>query len=375
MHIQAHSETGTLGKIVLLLFTACLIVAAGGCSTAVRGRHIIVYKEPGRFCGWPANNGIWSWDNEILVGFHLGYYKESKNRHSINHDKPKQRVFARSFDGGRSWKIERPQIFQDYKPGVTKLLDRPGDIDFTHPDFAMTCRGSRFYISYDRGKTWQGPYKLPDFGQQSVMARTDYVVNSKDDCLIFLTASKTNGKEGRPFCARTSDGGETIDFVSWIGPEPVGYSIMPSTVRVSPQGLVSAIRRYERGDINKGWIEVYGSQDDGQTWLFLAKAAETGSRGGNPPSMVRLQDGRLCLTYGYRSKRQGVRAVISNDGGKSWSKVLHLRVDGRTWDIGYTRTVQRSDGKLVTIYYYTTKKNREQHIAATIWDLEQLSNK
>jgi hypothetical protein len=32
-------------------------------------RHVIVYKQPGRFCGWPANNGAWSWDNEILVCF------------------------------------------------------------------------------------------------------------------------------------------------------------------------------------------------------------------------------------------------------------------------------------------------------------------
>jgi hypothetical protein len=30
--------------------------------------------------------------------------------------------------------------------------------------------------------------------------------------------------------------------------------------------------------------------------------------------------------------------------------------------------VQRPDGKLVTIYYYTTELDPEQHIAATLWD-------
>ena len=45
-----------------------------------------------------------------------------------------------------------------------------------------------------------------------------------------------------------------------------------------------------------------------------------------------------------------------------------LRDDGRTWDLGYPRMVQRPDGKLVTIYYFTTSENPEQHIAATIWD-------
>lgn len=32
-------------------------------------KHGIVYFEEGRFAGWPANHGIWLWDNEILVGF------------------------------------------------------------------------------------------------------------------------------------------------------------------------------------------------------------------------------------------------------------------------------------------------------------------
>jgi len=47
---------------------------------------------------------------------------------------------------------------------------------------------------------------------------------------------------------------------------------------------------------------------------------------------------------------------------------LTLRVDGRNNDFGYTRTVQRPDGKLVTVYYYTTEHDPQQHIAATIWE-------
>ena len=52
-----------------------------------------------------------------------------------------------------------------------------------------------------------------------------------------------------------------------------------------------------------------------------------------------------------------------------------LRNDARTWDIGYTRTVQRPDGKVVTMYYYTTKEIPEQHIAATIWCPDKLNKK
>jgi hypothetical protein len=34
--------------------------------------HVTVYHRQGRFGGWPANHGIWSWGDEILVGFSAG---------------------------------------------------------------------------------------------------------------------------------------------------------------------------------------------------------------------------------------------------------------------------------------------------------------
>ena len=92
---------------------------------------------------------------------------------------------------------------------------------------------------------------------------------------------------------------------------------------------------------------------------------------GNPPSMAQLPDGRLCVTWGFRSEPFGIHAKISRDQGRTWSDEILLRQDGRSWDLGYTRTVVRPDGKLVTIYYYTTAERREQHIEATIWEAKQ----
>ena len=46
-------------------------------------RHVNVYLVKGRFGGWPANYGIWSWGDEILVGFSRGYYKDLGDRHHI----------------------------------------------------------------------------------------------------------------------------------------------------------------------------------------------------------------------------------------------------------------------------------------------------
>ena len=184
------------------------------------------------------------------------------------------------------------------------------------------------------------------------------------------------------FCAHTIDGGRSIEFLSWMTNQPISVrstmqlSYMPSTVRCSENHLVSAMRRRhdtrspDGTSISKNWIDAYQSRDNGRAWEFLSKVADTdrGGWNGNPPSMVRLRDGRLCVTYGYCSRPRGIRAKLSSDNGKTWGDEIHLRDDGRSYDLGYPRTVQRTDGKLVTIYHYTTEEHPEQHILATIWD-------
>jgi hypothetical protein len=84
--------------------------------------------------------------------------------------------------------------------------------------------------------------------------------------------------------------------------------------------------------------------------------------------MVRLRDGRLAITYGHRSAPFEIRGRLSADGGRTWGKEIVLRGDAGAWDIGYTRTVQRADGKLVTAYYWAADPMRERAIEVTIWD-------
>jgi len=350
-------------------------------------RHVPVYDVDGRFGGWPANHGIWSWGDEILVGFSAGYYKDlGPERHAIDRDKPEEHLLARSKDGGETWTISNPaeqgvllgagSRHGIIPPGYSEPepIDCPGGIDFTHPDFAMTCRmtgvdkgESRFYYSLDRGQSWKGPFKIPMFGQPGIAARTDYVVNGPEDCMLFLTASKQNSREGRVICVRTTDGGKTWNFVANIGPEPNGYSIMPATVRLSKTDLLTTLRcRAGLGEPDSSWIEAWRSRDDGQSWEFANKPVpDTGE--GNPPHLIKLHDGRLCLTYGYRAAPFSMQARLSDDGGTSWSGPIILRDDGAGRDIGYPRTVQRTDGKIVTIYYFYDDTDVDRKIIATIW--------
>ena len=357
-------------------------------------QHHIVYRQPGRFGGWPANYGIWSWGDEIVLSFTLGYMDLGGGFHKRDASRPFTTMQARSLDGGETWAVIEMPI---QAPGGTALsarehqsADAPGirpldpqrdllpvesPIDLAHPDLAMMCARtdlhagaiSWFYASTDRCHTWAGPYRLGDFGLPGVAARTDYIIDGPSRCTFFLTAAKTNGREGRVFCARTVDGGRTIRFLSWIGPEPEGYSIMPSTLRLPDGALLAAIRRKEGlGPAATYWIELHRSVDDGASWsMWDPQVAVTG---GNPPSMIQLRDGRVCLTYGYRIAPTGIRARLSEDLGRTWGGEIVLRDDGGDADLGYPRTVQRADGKVATAYYFNEDADGERYIAATVWD-------
>jgi hypothetical protein len=59
---------------------------------------------------------------------------------------------------------------------------------------------------------------------------------------------------------------------------------------------------------------------------------------------------------------------LSSDEGKTWGDEIMLRNDGGWWDLGYSRSVQRSDGKILTVYYFNDQPDTERYIGATIWD-------
>ena len=65
--------------------------------------HVTVYRQEGRYAGWPANYGIWSWDDEIVVGFTLGYHQSDAGFHTRDRSRPFVTMQARSLDGGKTW--------------------------------------------------------------------------------------------------------------------------------------------------------------------------------------------------------------------------------------------------------------------------------
>jgi hypothetical protein len=354
-------------------------------------QHIIVYKQDGRFAGWPANNGIWNWGDEILVGFVEAEHRETSGFHTYNQESTRNK-YGRSLDGGLTWDIiDAYDVGQTARSFDNNLLNEEVDIpvtleepieDFTNPDFIITWMRynyhngpSIFYYSNDKGHQWNGPYQFPDLDTYGIGTRTDYIVDGPKELSIFANAAKENGREGRVAHVRTTDGGVTWQRVSWIGDEPAGFDIMPSTVRLSSNELLTVIRSREPIP-RRDFLRAFRSENNGATWKEEQNPSFETGNGGTPPALVRMQDGRLALTYIYRSNYGSrVHLRFSDDNGKTWGNEITIRSrDGATRDVGYPRMVQRKDGKLVIVYYWNHAvqegSSPYRYIAASIVDPE-----
>jgi len=361
-------------------------------------KHVVVAHDPTKWCGTPANysgNGpTWQWGEELLIGYGSGKAQFEKMAHQIDLNDPDshRNHLARSKDGGATWETWVPE--HGSPPAKDNLAEKAKrvleEIDFSSPGFVMQVSGTAWFCSLDRGASWRGPFTFgslpdhPELANTEFTPRTAYLVSSPRECLVFLSVRIKGGEKlgemqlsatDKVFLARTTDGGKSFEFVSWIVSFADPYrAVMPAPVRISRDKLVVAIRRRNlRKDIHDDicWIDCYESMDNGQTWAFISKVCETGFENGNPPAMIQLADGRLCCVYADRS-RLLLLAKYSKDEGKTWGDEQVLREDyksktGYRADSGYPRLFQRPDGKLVTVYFWCTPERPETHIAATIF--------
>jgi hypothetical protein len=358
-------------------------------------KHIVVNHQKNKWCAVPANNGAngpaWQWEDELLVGFTCGEAQFTKPGHQVDHESPHESYFARSRDGGENWEVWKPENFvgdEGFKAENAIALTE--SIDFMSPGFVMRVEGNAYHGSFgqqwfyslDKGASWKGPYTFtnlfthPELAGKEFTGRTDYLVNSSSECFLFLSVRAKEftrweiSSTDKVFLAKTTDGGKTFDFVSWVvPPADPNRAVMPSTVRITQNKIISAIRRRYN---NECWIDCYYSVDNGQSWEFLSKVSDTGrgNTNGNPPAMILMEDGRICCVYANRDKLE-MHARYSSNEGKSWGDEQVLRNDFKSInncpELGYTRLFRRQDGKLVAVYFWCSPEMPETHIEATIF--------
>ena len=374
--------------------------------------HITIYRDPEYYAGFPFNHNFWTFpDGDLLINFaraRCSYGQSHDLTHGVVDGMHGEYVTLRSTDGGETWPIDSLQVLGTHQSLERQVVsglapEAPAEpLDWTSPDFCVTAgfggppilAQHLGYLQYsrDRGRSWEGPYRLPSMGFSQVYVKPDYLVRPDGLVLLFVTVGRGPAPARYDVASlfvaiyATTDGGLSWEYLSSIhrtnpDAEYVGH-IYASPVMLPNGRIVTTVRCFFPGGGSKvrgwgapegggayEWTEVFESDDGGRTWQFLSRPNDWGA----PAPLVLLDDGRLLMVYGYRVKAYGIRARISEDGGPSWGPELILRDDGGSGDLGYPRIVKLPGGKVMVGYYFNRADDPKQlvggirHIAATVF--------
>ncbi|MBI3208514.1 MAG: exo-alpha-sialidase [Candidatus Solibacter usitatus] len=200
--------------------------------------------------------------------------------------------------------------------------------------------GTWMIRSTDGGKTWSGLYRVP--------------VNSPHGPIVLADGRLLYpGKElwsepKRVGVAESRDDGATWKWSAGIPARPGDsgddYHELHG-VQAADGRIVVHIRNHNK--VNAGETLQSESRDGGRTWSVPRAIGVWGL----PSHLLRLRDGRLLMSYGYRRKPFGNQVRVSGDHGGSWSEAITLSADGASGDLGYPSTVELADGELLTGWY------------------------
>jgi len=218
--------------------------------------------------------------------------------------------------------------------------------------------GTWMLRSTDSGVTWSTPY--------------DSIVNSPHGPIQLadgrqLYAGKDLWKSGKwiGVCESTDDG-RSWKKLSQIptrpGDDPGEYHELHA-VEAANGTLVAQIRNHNSANSRETLQSE--STDGGKTWSVPHPIGVWGL----PSHLLRLRDGRLLMTYGYRRKPFGNQARISTDHGKTWSKPITISGDGANGDLGYPSTVELQDGILLTAWYEQMSSRPRAVLRLAKWSL------
>lgn len=386
-----------------------MMVRARGTLRARDAEHRVVYRNDNEFCSWPFLCGFWETaEGHFLVGFmrnECTYDSERDMSHNSWQRTRTRLSVLRSEDRAASWNTSEIMDIYDLADDSEakfgnhphRYADEPA-LDFTDknvlvasgafPDYFLASSRAWIRVSTDGGRTWRRPIIAPLVKLASLSGHGSPVVRGDGVSLICMTAVSADGRTRRPVVYASVDDTSHWTFLSFMTPYEDNDSMESGESRnnikfashrwfdprpiLMPDGRIVASIRCQRDPTSVLWTEIWESTDGGVSWRFLSRVGDWGA----PGDLALTTDGRLVCAYGYRIPPYGVRARVSEDGGRSWGAEIIIRDDGGSWDLGYPRVIEHEKGRLLVIYYMNRKDDHIQmgggvrHIAQTTFALD-----
>ncbi|MBR3768075.1 MAG: exo-alpha-sialidase [Clostridia bacterium] len=224
--------------------------------------------------------------------------------------------------------------------------------------------GAEFRISFDNGITFgkiykspvtspHGPIELKDGSILWVGAsfRKNDVFTNIDE---YIAAYKLDTESGSMnYIGRVPDifeNGKKLQFS-----EPYAFQLNDGTIIC-----------HLRSETNFTLYQTV-SKDNGKIWSVPEKLLP--DNGGAPAHIIEHSSGTLISLYSFRQEPFEIRAMFSEDNGKTWDKDYTLYVNGVSDDLGYPSTTELSDGSLLTVFYAKETEDSPCVIMSQKWDI------
>ncbi len=371
--------------------------------------YAIVQKDESLFTSFPTVVSLEG--NKVLIAFREAgekSVKAAKNNTPSHHDNDSRICVIESEADGKTFLSNKKKIvlndqygFND--PGLTKLKDgtlllRAIKIQVEksedrnnlistllahRPDLGTVSASLGLVLlrSVNHGESWSPPEIISVNGDFDWFSR-DAISELEDGSWVLPIYKSSGFNAEKAYLIRSFDKGKNWGDIALLAEDINGSRSMFRGVNYNEVcvlnlglGRLMAMIRSDSSyqSENDQYMAIGGtgeltqafSENAGLSWTY---PEHTGIFG-QPANIIKLKNGKILCTCGYRKMPFAVKACVSSDDGKTWDilNTITIKESCPFWDMGYPMSVQREDGKIVTVYYWNDN-NKTRYIEMAIWE-------